>query len=44
MFEEFVKRRVCQNGGGVAHGCWERVFEVLFKVVSTRFGLRSFEK
>jgi hypothetical protein len=21
MFEEFVKRRVCQNGGGVAHGC-----------------------
>jgi hypothetical protein len=24
MFEEFVKRRVCQNGGGVAHGwmCW----------------------
>jgi hypothetical protein len=22
MFEEFVKRRVCQNGGGVAHG-WD---------------------
>jgi hypothetical protein len=21
MFEEFVKRRVCKNGGGVAHGC-----------------------
>jgi hypothetical protein len=20
MFQEFVKRRVCQNGGGVAHG------------------------
>jgi hypothetical protein len=36
MFEEFVKRRVCQNGGGVAHGC--------FKWVSNRFGLRFFEK
>ena len=28
----------------IADGCWERIFEVLFKGVSTRFGRRSFEK